>query len=54
VDSVRITGREIGKGVGLITLDKRGEFGVAHDTPHLCWAATSNGKTETGMTGTHV
>ena len=51
VDAVRSTGRKIGKGVGLITLNRRGEFGIAHDTPHLCWAVTSNGKSEAHVAG---
>jgi beta-aspartyl-peptidase (threonine type) len=28
-----------GKGLGMITLDREGRYGVAHNTPHLCWAA---------------
>jgi L-asparaginase / beta-aspartyl-peptidase len=28
-----------GNGLGLLTLDREGRFGVAHNTPHLCWAA---------------
>lgn len=31
--------RMMGKGLGIIALDRRGRFGVAHNTPHLCWAA---------------
>ncbi len=28
-----------GKGLGMITLDRAGTYGVAHNTRHLCWAA---------------
>jgi beta-aspartyl-peptidase (threonine type) len=28
-----------GKGLGIVTLDRKGRYGVAHNTPHLCWAA---------------
>ena len=32
----------VGKGLGIIALDRAGRFGVAHNTPHLCWASCSN------------
>ena len=32
-EAIRITGRKIGNGLGLITLDKQGRIGVAHNTP---------------------
>ena len=50
-EAVRIAGRRIGKGLGLLTLDNKGRFGVAHDTPNVCWAAHSEKRFETGMTG---
>ena len=28
-----------GRGLGIIALDRQGRFGVAHNTPHLCWAS---------------
>ena len=28
-----------GIGLGIVTLDRKGRYGVAHNTPHLCWAA---------------
>lgn len=31
----------VGRGLGIITLDRRGRYGIAHNTPHLCWAAYS-------------
>jgi L-asparaginase / beta-aspartyl-peptidase len=30
-----------GRGLGIVTLDRKGRFGVSHNTPHLCWAAVS-------------
>jgi L-asparaginase / beta-aspartyl-peptidase len=30
-----------GRGLGLVTLDSKGRFGVAHNTLHLCWAAST-------------
>ena len=31
--------RLVGKGLGIIALDRQGRFGVAHNTQHLCWAS---------------
>jgi L-asparaginase / beta-aspartyl-peptidase len=28
-----------GRGLGIVTLDRKGRYGIAHNTPHLCWAA---------------
>ncbi len=28
-----------GRGLGIIAIDRKGRYGVAHNTPHLCWAA---------------
>jgi isoaspartyl peptidase/L-asparaginase-like protein (Ntn-hydrolase superfamily) len=27
------------KGLGIVSLDRKGRYGIAHNTPHLCWAA---------------
>ncbi len=54
VEAVRIAGKKIGRGIGLITLDRRGEFGAAHDTSHLCWGAVTNGKSETHISGNRL
>ncbi len=32
-----------GRGLGIVTLDRKGRYGVAHNTPHLCWAAFTRG-----------
>jgi L-asparaginase / beta-aspartyl-peptidase len=31
--------RIVGKGLGILALDRGGRFGVAHNTRHLCWAS---------------
>lgn len=54
VDAVANVGKRVGKGVGLITLDKRGRIGVAHDTKHLCWAASSDETIVARITGKRV
>jgi len=54
ITSVRKTVQNIGRGIGLLTLDKKGEFGAAHDTTHLCWASAINGDSVAHITGTHV
>jgi L-asparaginase / beta-aspartyl-peptidase len=33
-----------GRGLGIVTLDRKGGYGIAHNTPHLCWAAFSKTK----------
>ncbi len=30
-----------GRGLGIVTLDRKGRYGVAHNTPHLCWAGAT-------------
>jgi L-asparaginase / beta-aspartyl-peptidase len=51
VDALGTVRRKIGKGIGLLALDRQGDFGVAHDTTHLCWAAVSRDSSEAGVTG---
>ena len=52
--SVQKTVQRIGTGIGLLTLDRKGEFGAAHDTPHLCWASAIKGDSATHIAGTPV
>ena len=33
-----------GRGLGIVTLDRKGRYGVAHNTPNLCWAALTKDK----------
>lgn len=52
--AIRHSTERLGVGIGLLTLDRNGRFGVAHNTRHLCWAArTVDGSTEK-MFGTRV
>ncbi len=55
IGSVRYATKRVGRGIGLITLDRNGRFGVAHNTRDLCWAArtTRSGPVE-GMFGNRV
>ena len=42
--TVRHVTRVVGKGLGIIALDRKGGFGVAHNTRHLCWASYNDNK----------
>jgi beta-aspartyl-peptidase (threonine type) len=53
-ETIRATGEKIGRGLGVITLDKKGRLGVAHDTPNLCWASVKIGESRAGISGTYV
>jgi beta-aspartyl-peptidase (threonine type) len=33
-----------GRGLGIVTLDRKGRYGVAHNTPHLCWASATKSR----------
>lgn len=35
---IRTANARVGRGLGIITLDKKGRYGAAHSTKHLCWA----------------
>ena len=35
---------------GMILLDSRGRFGIAHNTPRMAWAYKSNDGEESGIT----
>ncbi len=54
LETVRVVGEELGQGVGMLTLDRKGRFGIAHNTPHLCWAALSNGKLRAQIFGARL
>jgi beta-aspartyl-peptidase (threonine type) len=41
-EAIRMVSRRVGKGLGIITLDKKGRHGVAHNTQHLCWAVADD------------
>lgn len=38
---IRHSTKRLGVGVGILTLDRSGRYGVAHNTRNLCWAAKS-------------
>ncbi len=42
--TVRHVTRLAGKGLGILSLDQEGRYGIAHNTPHLCWAAETKDK----------
>ena len=53
--TVHLATKILGGGIGLITLDKQGRYGVAHNTRNLCWAArTSRSGLAHGMFGERV
>ncbi len=54
VKTVRYATRKLGVGTGLITLDRKGRFGVAHNTRNLPWVAMTSGGAEDGMFGKRV
>jgi len=44
--AIRHSTKRLGVGIGLLTLDRNGRYGVAHNTRNLCWAAkTVDGST---------
>jgi len=50
--TVRNVTRLAGKGLGMISLDRKGRYGIAHNTSHLCWAAfTEKGGLVSQMVG---
>lgn len=36
---IRLSTKKLGVGMGILTLDRNGRYGVAHNTRNLCWAA---------------
>lgn len=37
--TIRLASHRVGNGLGLITLDREGRYGIAHSTHNICWAA---------------
>ena len=35
---IRSANSRVGRGLGIIALDRKGRYGAAHSTKHLCWA----------------
>lgn len=52
LQATRFVGSKFGKGLGVITLKRNGQFGAAHNTRHMCWAVeTTDAGPITQMTG---
>lgn len=49
--TIRYSTSTLGSGMGIITLDRKGSYGVAHNTKHLCWAVKSGRISVESMTG---
>ena len=50
--TIRDVTRLAGRGLGIVSLDRKGRYGIAHNTPHLCWAAlTEDGGIVSQMVG---
>ena len=54
VDSIRYATGFLGKGLGIITLDRMGRYGVSHNTPNLCWAVKTTDVSSERMSGRRV
>jgi beta-aspartyl-peptidase (threonine type) len=54
IQAVRLATRLFGRGTGLITLKRDGSYGVAHNTPNLCWAMKSENEEKSAMIGIRV
>src|SRR3989449_9709683 len=52
--TIRHATKTLGLGTGLLTLDRNGRYGVAHNTRHLCWAARTADASAEKMSGTRV
>lgn len=46
--------RKLGPGIGLLTLDSKGQFCAAHNTRNICWAARTRNGAFQGMTGVRL
>src|SRR6266513_323736 len=51
---IRYSTKMLGVGAGLIALDRKGRYAVAHNTRNLCWAARTVGRSTAKMFGTRV
>jgi beta-aspartyl-peptidase (threonine type) len=54
VKTIRYATRKLGAGTGLIALDWKGRFGVAHNTRNLPWVALTSRQAEEAMFGKRV
>ena len=51
---IRHSTKKLGVGMGILTLDRSGRFGVAHNTRNLCWAAKSVDGSTAKISGNRV
>ena len=51
---IRHSTKRLGVGMGVLTLDRNGRFGVAHNTRNLCWAAKTDGWSTAKISGKRV
>jgi beta-aspartyl-peptidase (threonine type) len=51
---IRLATKAVGVGMGILTLDSKGRFGVAHNTRNLCWAFRTLSASREEMRGARV
>ena len=51
---IRTANARVGTGLGIITLDKKGRYGAAHSTKHLCWATIDHKSILARMRAQHI
>jgi L-asparaginase / beta-aspartyl-peptidase len=54
IKTIRLASKKVGRGTGIITLDRKGRYGVAHNTRNLCWAMRTHSSSAEQMRGTRV
>jgi L-asparaginase / beta-aspartyl-peptidase len=54
IKTIRLATKTIGRGTGILTLDRKGRYGVAHNTRNLCWAMRGESTSTEQMWGTRV
>jgi L-asparaginase / beta-aspartyl-peptidase len=52
--TIQYATRIVGTGTGLITLDRKGKVGAAHNTQHLCWAFKTGTSSDERITGRRI
>ena len=53
-NSIRYSTQALGPGTGLLALDRKGRYGVVHNTRHLCWASRKFNGSTAKMSGTRL
>ena len=52
--AIRHSTKRLGLGIGLLTLDRNGRYGVVHNTRNLCWASKTVDRSTAKMSGRRV